>query len=201
MKNIFVLSIFALTNLAVNAALAESDFLATSSLTFKSVDLDQTAINAMNHLKQVFQYYTPALDSTTKLVKPLVVSGPDQSPTITFSIQKCVAVYCKQANIEGNIEAREISGNCDRKWHLVTDLARSDKIVADTYNTLEIFVCFKKDKASEQGQMSFEGYAGHGPKYARGMYQSTMFDFLKMQVNPMTDAFRKHIEREALSLP
>ena len=94
---------------------AGSDLLARKSFEFRAASPDAVLEKTVSDLRGVFRLYKPALDSSTKLIRPLVVGGSASHPTINLVAKKCGLFICKEVELDASISIREVSGSCRRR--------------------------------------------------------------------------------------
>ncbi len=184
-----------LLSLSPDFAFAAADALEEQTLQIPSERSEELLKLVIADPRAVFLRYRPALDSGSKLVKPVRISGSKESPVMQLSIRKCVAILCQTVDLDATISVREISGNCDLNFHLVADLTRSSATVSDIYDRLDVALCFRAQR-SGSGSLAIGASAHHGPQYARGFVQGEMFKLLKLQVPPIVKAFQEVLKEK-----
>ena len=167
---------------------AASDFLAEAIVKIDSLRSGEVLNRVVADPKAVFEFYQPALDSGSTIVRPVQVTGPADHPVMQVSIRKCVGFICKTVDLDADVTLREgRSGGCDRSFLMVAGLARSSDIVRNVYDRLDIQICFKAS-ADGRGVLDLSASANQAPQYSQGIVQSEMFKMLKLQVAPIVNA-------------
>lgn len=157
-------------------------------------DAETSVENALLDLAGLFDRYRVRLDSTTRLLSPLRRSGSKTKPVIKAKIEKCVFIVCERARLVGFATVREYNGKCDRNWEINLDLARSDRIISDVYDSLQVRACFHHRRGS-RATLKLTGYVGKSRAYQSGFTQNTIYAFLKRQVPAVVLAFKKNLAR------
>jgi hypothetical protein len=91
-------------NPEVIASAAQSDFLANETLTITSNNAAEVLQKTSGDLKGIFQRYKPAIDSSTKIIKPVQVTGPQNRPVVKMTLEVLFGIafngYCELRLIE-----------------------------------------------------------------------------------------------------
>src|SRR5258708_361767 len=98
---------FALFYLSLSSAFAGSDFLAEQTVLIQSTNSNEVLSRTAGDPKAIFERYQPALDSSSKIVRPVQVSGPANKPVMDVSIQKCMSFVCQTMDLDAVITIRE----------------------------------------------------------------------------------------------
>lgn len=171
---------------------ASRDLIAQKHFAYKADNPDQVLDTTLNKLRSVFKRYTPVLDSKTKMVEPLVVGGSETRPTLRMKVRKCVLFVCQTVALDATVSARQSSsGRCQRNLVVEADLTRSDSVLADNYQSLEVRICFTSQ--DKKGDLQLDAYAVRGEKYASGTISQQIFDMLALQIPAMTTALTESL--------
>lgn len=200
MKSVLVLL---LSSLAVSfSALAapEHDFLAQKNIQIQSDDPGRVFERTADNPKAIFQRYKPKLDSGSKITSPLQIGGTQANPTIKVSVRKCVAIICQTVDLDAEVSIRETSGSCKKNYALSADLRRSSATLADTYDRLDVTICYQQSKANE-AQLQLAAYAHRAPRYDGGVVQKEIMEFLQLQVQPITQALAETLRSYGSTAP
>ena len=184
MKIFFVMVVAAFS--AANA-LAAADFLAQATVKMESTRSAEVIGRVAADPKAVFQRYQPALDGSSKIVRPVQVTGPADRPVMQVSIQKCVAFICETVDLDALISLQEVRSSCDRSYRLTADLSRSSPRVRDVYDRLDVQICYKASPDG-RGTLQLSAAANQAPSYSEGFVQNEMLKLLRLQVTPIVKA-------------
>lgn len=187
--------LFVVASISFSAApaRAEHDFLAQKSLTIQSPNPARVLERTAENPKAIFLRYAPKLDSSSKVISPLQIGGTQENPTVKVSIRKCVAFICQNVDLDAEISLRETTGSCKKNYALYADLRRSSTTLSDIYDRLDVKICFHQ-RISTEAQLQLEAYAHRAPKYSGGVVQREIMDFLKLQVQPITQALAETLK-------
>lgn len=187
-------SVSLLCVLSVSQAFAGSDFLAEQTVQIQSTRSGDVLNRTVADPKAVFERYQPALDSSSKIVRPVRVSGPNNKPVMEVSIKKCVGFICQTVDLDAVVTIREgRRAGCDRIFMLQADLARSSQQVRDVYDRLDAKMCYNAS-TDGKGTLLLSASAHHGPSYSQGFTQKELFKMLKMQVAPIIKALQETLK-------
>lgn len=176
-------------------AFAASDFLATAIVPITSYHASDVLDSLVGNPKAVFQHYQPALDSGSTIVRPVQVTGTATHPIMQVSIKKCVVFICQTVDLDADITIHEgKQAGCDRAFQLTADLGRSSDLVRNTYNSLDILVCFKASPDG-RGTLNLSASAVQAAAYSQGFVQQQMFNMLQLQVQPIVAAVNAVIKQ------
>jgi|GEM_PF-7071960 len=191
MKAFFVfLSLISFVSVSAHA---ESTFLAQKTIPVNSTKSNEVIDRTLADMKMVFQKFDLALDSQTKIVKEKEVTGSASRPIMTVSVRKCIAFICETMDLEAAVDAREVSGKCNRDFVITANLARSSDKIREIYDRLEVNVCYKAS-ADGKGSLLLVGYAHHAPTYNDGFIQNEIFKLLQLQVTPLVKAVQETLK-------
>lgn len=184
----------------------DSDFLAKTSIDVPGPNASNTVSRMAANLRGVFENYQPALDSSSKIVKPLTVTGTATRPTVTVSIEKCVFVICETVDLVGEVDWQEVSGPCNRNFIMNVDTRKSSSSLSDVYDRLDVSICFTANSGlsasprglpdrllAGSGKLVLSASVHHAADYNTGAIQRELFKLLQMQVAPITTALRKSL--------
>ena len=190
----FLLLLLELSSSALASTFAGSgsDPLAQTSVLVPGPRGDAALDRSLADLKGIFQRFVPGLDSSSEIVKPLVVSGSPNRPLVTVSIRKCVAFLCQTVDLDASAEIRELSGPCARNYLLRVDLSRSSPSLADTYDRLDVIGCYQT-RGDGSGTLYLEASAHQAPRYSQGLVQREIVKMLGLQVAPITKAIQESL--------
>ncbi len=186
----FCLFLLGCAFLSTLPAHAESDFLAEKTVQMQSVHSSDVLSRTVADPKAIFQRYEPALDSNSEIVRELRVTGPSNQPIVQVSIRKCIAIVCKTADLDARVIIREGRASCDRAFRLEADLSRSSDLVTNTYDRLDVTICYKA-LPNGKGSVHLSASAHQSPSYDNGFMQRQMFDLLQLQVAPIIKALQE----------
>lgn len=181
-------------------AAPEHDFLAQKNLSIQSPNPLRVFELTAESPKAIFQRYKPKLDSGSKITSPLQVGGTETNPTIKVSIRKCVAFICQTVDLDAEVTIRETSGSCKKNYAMYADLRRSSSTLADTYDRLDVTICYQQSKPNE-AQLQLAAYAHRAAKYSGGVVQKEIMDFLQLQVQPITQALAETLRSNGSTAP
>jgi hypothetical protein len=174
-----------------HAAQAADDFLASEQLVFQSSNGNQVLDVTAANLDEIFEAYIPALDSSSQIVSPKLVSGPADAPRLQLGIQACVFVICRTIHLDATITVQPVSGSCETNLLLTADLTRSTDILANSYDRLNVSICLNSQKSGSQYDLSVSASAHRAPSYSSGIYSSNDLRFLKLQTDPILQALNQ----------
>lgn len=199
-KNLF-LAVLCLFSSSLALADADSDFLAQQKINIDNAKSDQIVKQATGDLAAIFENFQPALDPSSTLVSPVVVSGPRATPTVQLVVRKCVAgLVCQDVRLVGEASVQASRGSCTKNYALHIDLVRSSDTLASSYDALNADLCYQKERDGS-GSLTFTASAHHAPHYGESIggniTQGQVLSFLKMQVAPITRAIQASIQQIA----
>jgi hypothetical protein len=183
------LFLFALLAAYPAKGFAASDSLARESFTFEASDPDTVLENTAANPKAVFQRYRPALDSSTKVIRPLRIGGSAAHPTFNMVVKKCVLFVCKEVELDGTVTLEEVSPTCRRNYRLSADLSRSSSLLAENYASLTVNLCYQA--AGRSGRIVADAFADRAPTYSGGAVTGEILKMLKLQIEPMAAALHQ----------
>lgn len=169
------------------SAHAESTFLAQKTIGMESTRSSEVLDRALADMRMVFQKFQLSLDSSSSIVVPKKVTGSASRPVMTVTIKKCILFICETLDLDAEVEAREVRGNCDRNFLITANLSRSNPKVRDVYDSLDVSLCYKT-AAGGKGSLLLVGSAHHSQSYDQGFLQKEIFKMLQMQVEPLVKA-------------
>lgn len=172
------------------AGAAASDFLGKQQVKMNSSHSEAIFNKALGDLRSVFQNYSPAVDSSTRIVSPLQVSGSSTRPYIEVTMEKCVLLFCKTVELKASVDAQEVSGKCAKNIALTADLARSSEILSSLYSSLDFTLCYNRNQDGT-GTIEFSGSARRARSYRGGVVQGEVYNLMKLQVAPISAAIKK----------
>lgn len=178
----------------------EHDFLAQKNILIQSQNPLRVFELTADNPKAIFQRYKPKLDSGSKITSPLQVGGTQTHPTIKVSIRKCVAFICQTVDLDAEVTIRETSGSCKKNYAMSADLRRSSDTLSDTYDRLDVTICYQQTKTTE-AQLQLAAYAHRATKYSGGVVQKEIMDFLQLQVQPITQALAETLRSNGSTAP
>jgi hypothetical protein len=149
--------------------------------------LDATA----GHLNEIFEAYVPALDASSQIVSPKLVSGPAAAPRLQLGIQACVFIICRTIDLDATITIQSVSGACETNLLLTADLTRSTDILSDSYDRLNVSICLNPQARDSQYDLSVSASAHKASSYNSGIYSSNDLRFLKLQTSPILEALNQ----------
>lgn len=169
-----------------------ADPLGRSEFNFSAANPDQVLEKTAAMPKSIFRRYKPALDSKTKIISPLQVTGTESNPTMQMTVRKCVLIKCETIALEASINIREISGSCRQNYVLQADLRRSSETLSQNYESLQVNICYQS--ARQSGYIKAEAFAARAPTYSDGIITKEILKMLKMQIPAMTKAIQDSLE-------
>jgi hypothetical protein len=172
-------------------AFAPADRLASTEFTFSANNPDRVMEITTAKLKEVFQRYRPVVDSSTTIISPLQVTGPQTNPRIQMTAKKCVLFQCQTVKLDASITLREVSGSCRQNYVLNADLSRSGEILASNYDSLRVNICYSSARANARVQG--EAFALRAPGYQGGIIANEILKMLTLQVKPMSQAIKESL--------
>lgn len=192
-----VLATIAIGMLLSTQALADSDALASETVSFASADgahvLDMTAAN----LHRVFEIFQPAVDSSSTITSPKVVSGSSSQPRVQVSIRACVFVICKTVDLDTDISIGNVAGSSMKNLLLKADLRRSTDLLSNNFDSLDVQIWLNPAANASRGSGSSRftlkvvATAHHASGYSAGPVSSTALKMLKLQATPMIQALNQ----------
>ncbi len=174
-------------------AQADSTFLAQKTIPVSSTRSSEVIDRTLDDMRMVFQKFEMALDSQTKIVTPKKVTGSAGRPVMTVTVRKCILFICETMDLEAAIDAREVSGKCDRNFMITANLSRSSEKVREVYDRLDTNVCYKAIPDGK-GTLLLVGYAHHASTYQEGFIQKELFKMLQLQVAPLVKAVQETLK-------
>lgn len=177
------------------SARAESTFLAQKTIVMQSSRSGEVLDRALADLRMVFQKFQLALDSNSQIVVPKKITGPADRPVMTVTVKKCILFMCETLELDAEVDAREVRGNCDRNYLITANLSRSNQKVRDVYDSLDTTICFKEGGGGKASLLLI-GHAHHSPKYQPGFIQGELFKMLQMQVAPLVKAVQETLKEK-----
>ncbi len=178
-------------------AFADSDALASETLSFASADgahvLDMTAAN----LHRVFELFQPAVDSSSSITSPKVVSGSSSQPRVQVSIRACVFIICKTVDLDTDVSIGNVAGSSMKSLLLRADLRRSTDLLSNNFDSLDVQIWLNPATNASTGSGSSRftlkvvATAHHAPGYSAGPISSTSLKMLKLQASPMIQALNQ----------
>jgi hypothetical protein len=179
--------------LSSNAAFAGSDFLAQKTITIASARSADILDRTVADIRGVFQRYQPAIDSQSKIVSPLRVTGSASQPEVQVSIQKCIFILCQTVDLDAEISVQTVAGSCAKNFVVVADLHRSSGVLTDYYDRLEVTGCYKATTGG-QGQIEMSASAHQASGYRANALQREIFKVLQEQVSPILRALDQSLK-------
>jgi hypothetical protein len=170
---------------------AIDDFLASEQVVFQSRSGLQVLDATAAHLNEIFEAYVPALDSSSQIVSPKLVSGPADAPRLQLGIQACVFIICRTVDLDATITIQSVSGSCETNLLLTADLTRSTDILSNSYDRLNVNICLNPQTGGSQYDLSVSASAHKALSYNSGIYSSNDLRFLKLQTNPILHALNQ----------
>lgn len=167
-------------------AQAASDSLSQQRLTIKAGDAAQVVESTLDNVKEVFEKYQVALDSSTTIIKPLQIGGTQDHPTMKVTLKKCVTFICQEVELNAEISAEVTRGRCDRNYVLTADLGRSGQILTDLYDSFTVSGCLHKTATG--GILDLDAQAQRSNKGGLGVVRDQVLALLKLQINPIVQA-------------
>jgi hypothetical protein len=174
-----------------------SDLLMKTTIQIASTNSDDVLNRTTADLRGVFQRYQPAVDSGSKIVKPLRVSGSASRPILQMSVEKCVLFVCETVDMDAEVVLKESGGPCKRNFTLVGDLSKSSDRLKDTYDSLNVAICYNTD-ATGAGKLDLVASAHQAPNYDTGIIQQQIFNLLQLQIKPMTKALNDALKANSV---
>jgi len=163
-----------------------------SEFTFSAVNPDHVLEKTAAKPKSIFRRYRPVLDSKTKIISPLQVTGTESNPTIQMTVRKCIFIKCETIALDASINIREVSGSCRQNYVLQADLRRSSEILSHNYESLFVNICYQA--ARQNGNIKAEAFAVRAPTHSDGIIAKEILKMLKMQIPAMTKALEESLE-------
>lgn len=188
---LFFASAIALFTAPTSAYAAQYDFLAKQTLRITGEFPDKTFEKTADDLKTVFLKYRPALDSDTKVISPLRITGSQRRPSLAMTVEKCVFFVCKQITLDADISVSETSGRCERNLVMSIDLKRSTQDLTNIYDQIDVGICLSKN------DLVLNAQARQAPRYDTGMVQQEIFKLLKKQISPIIQALDATLKENA----
>jgi hypothetical protein len=182
------------------AARADSDSLVSKTITFTSADPDAALDALAASPGSIFRNWK--LDPPQggmKITKPLHVSGSDQQPVVTMSVCQasddgCAAMTNSQmVGVVDFQAAQKTAASCDKQYLMKLDLSRSDMAIANTYNGLNVTICYKKNAAGNGGTLGFVTKAQQAGGYwlsSKTGVAELIKGFLNQQIPSITQAVK-----------
>lgn len=186
MKTLSLKSILLISLTALSLPAFANDKLATGQLTINSNDSEAVLDRTLDDLRAVFKRLRPNPDGGT-WVKELVVSGTRRNPIMQMSLRKCVFGICETVDLDADVTAREVRGECDRNFIVEADLSRSSQILTDHYRRLDTQICFNKS-SNGKGSLTAVAIAIRAPGFKKGIVQGEILSTLKAQATPIIRA-------------
>jgi hypothetical protein len=177
---------------AVQMAHATSDVLANRTLTINNPNPAAALDAVMADLPGFFHGYTPAIDSGTKLISPLQVSGSQSHPILTMTIQKCVLIICQTVTFDGEVSFQTVQGKCQRNYEIDVALSHSSDALRNVYDRFSVDLCLNSPSAGT-GMLLVSAAAERAPTFQPGEIQQIILNFLNLQVQPISAALQKKI--------
>lgn len=171
---------------ALSLPLLANDKLATGQLTINSNDSEAVLDRTLDDLRAVFRRLRPNPDGG-QWVKELVVSGTKRNPVMQMSLKKCVFGICETVDLDADVTAREVRGECDRNFIVEADLSRSSQMLTDHYRRLDTTICFNKS-SNGKGTLTAVATAIRAPGFKKGIVQREILSTLKAQATPIIRA-------------
>ena len=195
-----ILTLIACSLFQTFAHAADSDFLAQKSLIILNSNPEQVFERTADNPKAIFERYEPKLDSSSKIVNPLRIGGTQDNPTIKVSIRKCVSFICQTVDLDAEVTLKEARGSCDRNFLMQADLRRSSDTLSDTYDRLDVTICYRNTKSGE-AKLDLTATARHASRYSTGIVQRQILDFLQLQIQPITRALAETLRANGSRAP
>ncbi len=170
---------------------AGSDFINQTRLTITGANPAQTLEWTAEDLQAVFYKYKPALDSGTRIVRPLVIGGTRREPTLSITLEKCVLFVCQTVDLNADVSITPSQGSCSRNMVMKVDLNRSSQILTDVYESIDVTACLNGKT------LDLRAEARHASKYSTGPVQQETFKMLKMQIDPIVKALDATLRENA----
>lgn len=172
------------------------DQVSTGNVEMKMPNLEAVLLATVDDLKGIFELYEPKLGKGEKVVIPLRVTGSKERPNLYMRIEKCVSFYCQEADLDADVVATKVNGNCKHNWVIDMNLAKSSQMIVDHYDRLKIEACFNQTSETD-GALALKGFVRRGANYSQGQIQGIVLDVLKAQFPPMSEALRKSLRKHA----
>lgn len=189
----FPMSLIAFIALAALPAQAQNfDLLARQEVAFKNVDAERALVKVLDDPRGVFGLYVPQMDRNSRIVSPLKVSGPRQSPRLEMTVKKCVAIVCQTVKMDAIVGIGEVTGSCERNFVIDLDLGRSDQTLTDVYDRLQVGVCFQAKAGG--GTLKLTAQARRASSSSSGMVQREIFSLLQAQAAPLSAALTSALQ-------
>jgi hypothetical protein len=169
---------------AVNAA--THDFLASEDLVVRGSHAQRALQSTVDNVRDVFERYQPKLDSSTRIKKPLVVSGGRSTPRMQMTVEKCIAVVCRTVDLDFVVVVRERRGECTMNFIMDGDMSRSSDLLTDIYDRLHVDICFKGNSGG--GILELTASARRSPSYKQDVLQKELLKMLRLQISPIVRA-------------
>jgi hypothetical protein len=177
------------------SALADSgsaDMLGRQRLKITSTQSELVINKMMGDIRVIFQNFQPAVDSSTKIVSPLTVTGSSTHPFMEVGMEKCVFLFCETVDMRADITIREVPGKCTKNLLLSADISKSSELLANVYDSLDFNICFMKAQDGT-GTLDFVGSAHQASTYSAGVVQGMVYNLMKLQVAPIASAINKDL--------
>jgi len=172
---------------------ADADFLGKQQIKIDSKNSEVVLGRVLGDIRQVFENYQPAVDSSTTVTSPVQVSGSSTHPFMQVTMKKCVFLFCETVEMKADITAREVSGKCDKNIVLKADISRSSDILSNLYDSLDFTICYSRAQDGT-GVLDYAGSAHRAPSYQGGIVQGEVYGLMKLQVAPIGVAIKKALK-------
>ena len=176
-----------------SSALAGSEPLNRTILNLQSSNSAALVETLAQNPKEIFLRFQPALDSSTKVLQPLLVSGSPSTPIIQLSLKKCVFFYCEAIDLDASISIAIQPPVCNKNYLMIVDLSRSSPRVREVYDGLDIQVCYQ-ERPGGKGILQMDSFANQAKSFSPGIIQREIKKILLMQVKPIVSAISKSLE-------
>jgi hypothetical protein len=171
-----------------------SDYLSSEHATFNSGEETQILGTVVSNVKEVFEAYVPAVDSSTQIVSPKTVTGPPGMPHLHVGIHACVFIICRTVDVEAQITIQPVSGACAQNFMLNADLSQSSALVANSYDRLDVSICINPLSSGpdpDSFDLTVSASALRASGYHSGPLASYALKFMKLQAQPMLEALNQ----------
>ena len=186
-----VLILFTLFS-GVFSAAATMDNLAQKTFVFKSDDAANVVARMAANIKGVLAKYHPQFNDQTTIAERYTLTGTEDKPVFQITVIEHWYLLNPKVALYGAVSLREINGDCPREYLLFADLSRSSALLADSYNGLQVAVCFRPIRGG--GRIEIKAQAQRSSGYTGGPIDSLVFNMLLLQVDPMTEALQESLK-------
>ncbi len=173
------------------ASAAEYDFLAKQTLTVQGSEPRRTLDDTAADLRAVFEKYEPALDSGTRIVRPLRISGSQREPNLNIILEKCVIFICKTVELDAVVSVAETNGKCESNMVMSVNLNKSSQDLTDVYDQIDVNICLNGRN------LDMDAHARRADRYSSGPVQQEIFKLLRLQIKPIVTAVDETLKEKA----